>query len=224
MERKCVQCGAVFTLTDSEVEFYNSKNLSLPKRCRNCRDFNKAANNVNRQKFDLNSPAQRKYAHGENHKYNSYYVKKSTTARLTSVILPIIIAIAAICVKAEVTLIAVTSLLALFNLIVYLAGLRNNKIFIQEFDTALYKHTFYDTKSMVNHYVKHGQQTDCSSMEEYLCKANMVVSDKGSKTKLQKKDGDRIYYNRKTQEFVVVAKAGYLRTYFLANDKYYNKQ
>lgn len=224
MNRKCVQCGEVFTLTDSEVEFYKSKNLDLPKRCRNCRDFNKAINNANRRKTDLNSPAQRKYAHGENRKYSSYYVKKATTARLTSVILPIIIAIAAICVKAETALVVVTALLALFNLIVYLAGLRNNKIFIQEFDTALYKHTFYDTKSMVNHYVKHGQQTDCSSMEEYLCKANMVVSDKGSKTKLQKKDGDRVYYNPKTKEFVVVAKAGYLRTYYLADEKYYNKQ
>lgn len=224
MDRKCVQCGKKFTLTDSEIDFYQSKKLNLPKRCKECRDFNKAANNVNRQKNDLNSPAQRKYAHGENHEYKSYYVKKQIKARLTSVILPIIIAIAAICAKAETALVVVTILLALFNLIVYLAGLKNNKVFIQEFDTAIYKHTFYDTKSMVNHYVKHGHQTNCDSMEDYLYKANMVVANKGSQTKLQKKDGDRIYYNPKTREFVVMAKAGYLRTYFLASDKYYNKQ
>ena len=112
----------------------------------------------------------------------------------------------------------------LFSLIKYILSLGKSKVFIQEFDTSIYKYTFYDTNSMVKHYVKHGKQTNCSSMEDYLYKANMVIVDKKSLTKEQKKDGDRIYYNNRTKEFVVIAKAGYVRTYFIASDKYYEKQ
>lgn len=224
MDRECVQCGEKFTVTESEADFYKSKNLNLPKRCKNCRDFNKAINNANRNKAVLNSPAQRNYTHGEKAEYKTYYKRRPFSKRFTTVILPIIIALAAIFVKAESTLIIVSCLLALFNLVVFLVGLKNSKVLIREFDTALYKHTFYNTESMVEHYVKHGQQTNCASMEDYLCKANIVVADKASKTKIQKKDGDRVYYNPKTSEFVVIAKAGYLRTYFIANNKYYNKQ
>lgn len=38
--KKCVQCGKVFTLTDSEKGFFESKNLSFPKRCKECREKN----------------------------------------------------------------------------------------------------------------------------------------------------------------------------------------
>lgn len=36
-KQKCVSCGKQFTLTDREINFYNSKNLDLPKRCETCR-------------------------------------------------------------------------------------------------------------------------------------------------------------------------------------------
>ena len=34
MKRICKQCGKEFELSQSEINFYNSKNLSLPKRCK----------------------------------------------------------------------------------------------------------------------------------------------------------------------------------------------
>ncbi|MBE6749436.1 MAG: hypothetical protein E7557_09455 [Ruminococcaceae bacterium] len=37
LKQKCVSCGKTFTLTDSEIAFYKSKNLHLPKRCEDCR-------------------------------------------------------------------------------------------------------------------------------------------------------------------------------------------
>jgi len=40
-EITCRDCGAVFTFTDGEQEFYASKNLSAPQRCKNCRDARK---------------------------------------------------------------------------------------------------------------------------------------------------------------------------------------
>ena len=37
-KQKCVSCGRQFTLTDSEIDFYNNKNFDLPKRCEECRE------------------------------------------------------------------------------------------------------------------------------------------------------------------------------------------
>ena len=44
-KRKCKQCGEEFTLTDSEMKFYNDKGLNLPKRCSECRKKNNNINN-----------------------------------------------------------------------------------------------------------------------------------------------------------------------------------
>lgn len=43
MSMKCIckQCGKPFELSDSEIAFYQSKNLNLPKRCKACRAANK---------------------------------------------------------------------------------------------------------------------------------------------------------------------------------------
>ena len=44
-KRKCKQCGEEFTLTDSEIKFYNDKGLNLTKRCSECRKKNNNINN-----------------------------------------------------------------------------------------------------------------------------------------------------------------------------------
>lgn len=41
MKQICKQCGKEFELSQSEIDFYNSKNLHLPKRCQECRQANK---------------------------------------------------------------------------------------------------------------------------------------------------------------------------------------
>lgn len=215
MNRKCVQCGKAFTLSNSELEFFESKNLSIPKRCKDCRDNNKALNNASKNKTTISK---------KSNKYKSYYVKKPNTANLTTIIMAVLIALASLVLKLDTIFTIGASAVAVVSLIGYILTLGKRKVLIQEFDTSIYKYTFYNTDSMVQHYVKHGHQTDCNSMEDYLYKANMVVINKSSLSKKQKKDGDLVYYNPKTNEFVVIAKAGYLRTYFKANDKYYNKQ
>ena len=40
MKIKCVQCGREFELSQNEIDFYYSKGLDLPKRCKSCRDKN----------------------------------------------------------------------------------------------------------------------------------------------------------------------------------------
>lgn len=41
MKRTCIQCGKEFELTNSEIGFYKKRKLSLPKRCKECREQNK---------------------------------------------------------------------------------------------------------------------------------------------------------------------------------------
>ncbi len=41
----CTDCGATFTFTESEQEFYQSKGFSTPGRCPACRAARKAARN-----------------------------------------------------------------------------------------------------------------------------------------------------------------------------------
>lgn len=45
MKRTCIQCGKEFEITQSEINFYKSKNLQLPKRCKECRAENKGKKN-----------------------------------------------------------------------------------------------------------------------------------------------------------------------------------
>lgn len=211
MIKTCVQCGKTFAISDSEINFYKSKNLSIPKRCKDCRKKNKS---------DSGSPQK-----SSSTQYNSYYVRRRNTKSLSTVVIAVIIAAISIVLKADSSFTIAISATALFTLIKYVISLRNSKIFIQEFDTSLYEYTFHDTDSMVNHYVKHGHQTKSESMEDYLFKANMVIKNRGNLSKKQKDEDDTVFYNPHTKEFVVIAKSGYIRTYYIASGiKYYNKQ
>lgn len=49
---QCRDCGGSFTFTDGEQEFYASKNLSAPQRCKNCRSARKAERTANREMHD----------------------------------------------------------------------------------------------------------------------------------------------------------------------------
>ena len=60
LTRTCIQCNKEFTMTESEIRFYKSKRLSLPKRCKECRDANKkvkAENGGQMPKTEVNTNA-----------------------------------------------------------------------------------------------------------------------------------------------------------------------
>ncbi len=44
IKKECKQCGKQFTISDSEISFYKSKKLNIPKRCKECRKSNKKGN------------------------------------------------------------------------------------------------------------------------------------------------------------------------------------
>lgn len=204
MNRKCVECGKPFSLSDSEIDFYKSKNLNLPKRCKPCRDKKKTANGEYRN-YTANAPLKNRDIFISAILFIGIFVNVMSFSAYNKFTLPILI-------------FDLIGIFAIFCLVKIKKGVE-----IQEFDTCIYPHTFYDVHSMVEHYVKHGKETNCKDMEEYLYKTNFLIGRKNILSKKQK-DGDTAYFDPHTNEFAVVAKAGYIRTYFIASLSYYNKQ
>lgn len=64
------------------------------------------------------------------------------------------------------------------------------------------------------------------SAKEYEKAAAAVVSDNRALHKLEKEDGDDVYYLKDTNEFVIVSTDGYIRTYFYPIDgiEYFERQ
>ena len=201
MTRNCVQCGKEFSLSQSEIDFYEEKNLNLPKRCKPCRDKNKS------------NPSYKKY--------NAYASIKNRDVYCGAII-AVLIFINAIAISSFSLPVIIFDIIGIITLAFLYT--KKESIEIQEFDISCYPRTFYDMESMTEHYIKHGKETNCRNMEEYLFKANLVIGDKNTISKTQAEDGDTAYFNTHTNEFVVVAKAGYIRTYFIASLSYYNKQ
>lgn len=91
-------------------------------------------------------------------------------------------------------------------------------------DYVTYK--FRSKKLLDQHYDKHGKEMGFKSAADYEKAASDVVNNPEALHKIEKEDGDDIYYVEATNEFVVVSTDGYLRTYFLpsAGKSYYDRQ
>lgn len=76
------------------------------------------------------------------------------------------------------------------------------------------------------HFEKHGVEMGFASAKEYEKAAAAVVSDSRALHKLEKEDGDDVYYLKGTNEFVIVSTDGYIRTYFYPRDgiEYFERQ
>lgn len=86
--------------------------------------------------------------------------------------------------------------------------------------------TFRNKNLLNQHYQKHGIDMGFKSAEEYEQAAARVTYDPEVLHKIEKEDGDDVYYIERTNEFVVVSTDGYIRTYFLPDSgrKYFDKQ
>ena len=85
---------------------------------------------------------------------------------------------------------------------------------------------FRNEDLLVQHYEKHGIEMGFASKEEYEAAASRVVNDSRALHKLEAEDGDDVYYIEETNEFVIVSKDGYIRTYLNPDSgkKYFDKQ
>lgn len=88
------------------------------------------------------------------------------------------------------------------------------------------EYEFRKDEYLTEHFEKHGEEFDYANEEEYLEGANRVINSEEALHKTEAEDGDYIYYLEASNEFVVVSKDGYIRTYFKpsAGIDYYNRQ
>lgn len=83
---------------------------------------------------------------------------------------------------------------------------------------------FRSESSLQSHFQKHGEETGCKTAEEYLACANDVVADPTSLHKIQREDGDDVFFRTTTGEIVIVSPEGHIRTYFITDLDYYDRQ
>ncbi len=89
------------------------------------------------------------------------------------------------------------------------------------------QYNFRNDKLLDVHYDKHKDEFGDITKDEYLEGANNLLNEL-SETVITKteEDGDTIYYDTKTNEFLVLSNDGYIRTYFIPEDgiDYFNRK
>lgn len=83
---------------------------------------------------------------------------------------------------------------------------------------------FKNEQRLEDHFAKHGYETGCATEEEYLEAANAVINNPRSLHKLQAEDSDDLYFLESTGEFVVVSPQGFIRTYYVTDKEYFDRQ
>lgn len=196
LKRTCKQCGKEFILSDQEIRFFKSKNLNLPKRCKDCRAANKQAK---AQEAPVIVPARS---------------AKTDTGIGKSIKAIVLIAIVAI------------AIIFLRDIIIDEKVYDNFFESEQAYDVPVITHQFRSDEHLADHFEKHGAEVGASTIDEYLTMANAVINNPNSLTKIETDDGDNdtVYYLESTREFVIVSEDGYIRTYYLADKDYFERQ
>lgn len=83
---------------------------------------------------------------------------------------------------------------------------------------------FRNDELLISHYEKHGIEMGFDSADDYEKAACDVINNVDALHKKEKEDNDDVYYIEDTKEFVVLSTDGYIRTYFTASKKYFDKQ
>ena len=97
-------------------------------------------------------------------------------------------------------------------------------------DDSYVAYHFRSNKQLNEHFEKHGAEFDgdfdYQSAEDYEEGASDVINNDDALFKYEKEDGDGVYYIEATNEFVILSKDGYIRTYFrpTKGKKYFDKQ
>ena len=239
MERTCKQCGKKFIMTDSEVEFFSSKGLNIPKRCRECREANKPVQS---------KPVQSTQGYRKRNNYRRHNIESVLAKWLIAISLIIIL------ISVYPTFFQSTDLEKNNNDERYEITQNSAKPDIQdvaqetlpvtaqeiaqettqetvqeeplEDSSATIPYKFRNDDLLQNHYNKHGIGMGFDFAKEYEQAANKVISSPDALHKNEKEDGDDVYYLESTNEFVVVSTDGFIRTYFYPDNgkSYYDKQ
>lgn len=209
MKRICKDCGKEFELSSGEIEFYNSKNLTLPKRCKECRDKNKKEDIIQENKSDN---AKETNLQEEN---ISQVYRNSTKSKQIG-----------INKKNSLIAAAIVMILAFVRLFTNDLPSSQSDSQINSYEEQQNLYQFRNDEYLTRHFEKHGSEFGYSSKEEYLAGANKVIKSSEALHKIEAEDKDDVYFLEATKELVIVSTDGYIRTYFKPDDgiDYYNRQ
>jgi len=215
MKRVCKQCGKSFELSDSEIAFYKSRNLNLPKRCKACRQANKQGKLVQEGvNCDVQKQEQEQDSAGrENGKVGKWAY-----------------AVIAVSILLLFGLTRISDRFFLPDDAGQTASAEDESadtaVSLQDEEDDAQQYVFRNSELLNDHFEKHGKEMGFSSAEDYQAAANAVVNDPNALHKTEKEDGDDVYYLEATNEFVIVSPDGHIRTYFYpdAGIDYYNRQ
>ena len=252
LKRTCVQCGNEFEMSQSEINFYKKKKLSLPKRCKECRELNKNKKKNNsklQEKDQQESQRIEKKDDNKSGKKNTQTAGKQSNNKKAAEIgssnqngkkmsagkkrLVYIVTAAVIALGGGGTAVSTLSdAPAQDTAIEQMVELEDTTVTMQveteteELTAVVIEYEFRNDELFENHYKKHGIEMGFDSKQEYLEGANRVIASPDVLHKKEAEDGDDVYYLEATNEFVVISKAGYIRTYFNPSDgiDYYNRQ
>ena len=198
IKRTCKQCGKSFTLTDSEIQFFKSKGLELPKRCSECRKNNR--NNSNENSTETNKVNNSNRNNKNNNKKKNIFT----------------------CIIAALLVVVALFVGKVFNIDISSLG-PNNSYTNEQNSNEL---QFRNEKLLDDHFEKHGDEFGYTTKEQYVEGANKVINSPTSLHKKEGEDGDDIYYDENNNEIVFVSGDGYIRTYFKPSEgiNYYNRQ
>ncbi len=218
MKRTCKQCGKEYILTQQEIDFYNSKGLDLPKRCKECRELNKKQEG---KKQESDHPK------ANNQKANSPQQNVSEPTRKKSnkftIAAALIILVLAICFPSVRNLIFATGN---SNDNEAVNTVTTESTVSSENSASSEVYGFRKKSLLEEHYEKHGVEMGFATAEEYEQAAIKAATNPSALHKYEKEDNDHVYYVEDTNEFVIVSKDGYIRTYFNPDDgiAYFNRQ
>ena len=77
---------------------------------------------------------------------------------------------------------------------------------------------------LTDHYKKHGIEMGFASEADYLRAANAVIVNPSALHALEADDNDHVYFVEATGEIVFLSQDGYIRTYFIADRAYFDRQ
>ncbi|MBQ6074629.1 MAG: hypothetical protein IJK86_00570 [Lachnospiraceae bacterium] len=89
---------------------------------------------------------------------------------------------------------------------------------------AVRDYRFRNKVLLESHYDKHGKEMGFRNAKEYEAAASAVINNPASLYKTEKEDGDHVFFLEDTGEFVVLSVDGYIRTYYYATRKYFDRQ
>ncbi len=229
MKLKCKDCGKEFEINQGELDFYKSKGLHTPKRCKKCRNGNKKENKVgnpahnnasfNGTGYDGGPIYSEKYVYKSTDFERKGYSKRQSSKRIS----PIAYIIVAAVIVLTMTVASLPNFLSQGSDDASQNATNNTTTISQ--GNYIGDFEFRTDNYLVEHFEKHGRNMGYDSAEEYLQGANRVINSKGVLIRTQS-DLDSAYFLEQTGEFVVVSNDGFIRTYFIPDDgiDYFNRQ